>query len=50
VGFGAVAEARRRALSDRQMQAAVRLLRRGKTQEQVLAVAQSERARMTAGR
>jgi carboxyl-terminal processing protease len=50
VAFGAVAEARRRALSDRQMQAAVRLLRRGKTQEQVLAVAQSERARMTAGR
>ncbi len=45
--FGAVAEARRRALSDRQMQAAVRLLRRGKTQEEVLTVAQIERARMT---
>ncbi len=45
VVFGAVAEAKRRAQSDRQMQAAVRLLRRGKTQEQVLMVAQSERAR-----
>lgn len=47
--FGAVAEARRRALSDRQMQTAVRLLRRTTTQEQVLTVAQAERAR-TAGR
>jgi hypothetical protein len=44
--FGAVAEARRRALSDRQMQTAVRLLRRAGTQEQVLTVAQSERTRM----
>jgi len=43
--FGPVAEARRRALSDRQMQTAVRLLRRGRTQEQVLAVSQAERAR-----
>ncbi|MBA3443454.1 MAG: hypothetical protein H0T58_01165 [Gemmatimonadales bacterium] len=43
--FGAVAEARRRALSDRQMQAAVRLLLRSKTQEHVLTVAQAERAR-----
>jgi hypothetical protein len=46
--FGAVAEARRRALSDRQMQAAVRLLHRGQTQEQVLAIAKTERARMSA--
>ncbi len=46
--FGAVAEARRRALSDRQMQTAVRLLRRGQTQEQVLIVARAERARATA--
>jgi len=44
--FGAVAEARRRALSDRQMQTAVRLLRRGETQEQVLTVARTERGRM----
>ncbi|HEX5962761.1 MAG TPA: hypothetical protein VFY42_03475, partial [Gemmatimonadales bacterium] len=44
--FGAVAEARRRALSDRQMQTAVRLLRSGTTQDQVLIVAQAERARM----
>jgi carboxyl-terminal processing protease len=43
--FGPVAEARRRALSDRQMQTAVRLLRRGRTQEQVLAAALAERAR-----
>ncbi len=43
--FGPVAEARRRALSDRQMQAAVRLLRRGGTQEQILIVADTERAR-----
>ncbi|MDF3053085.1 MAG: carboxyl-terminal protease [Geminicoccaceae bacterium] len=43
--FGAVAESRRRALSDRQMQAAVRLLRRASTQEEVLAIAQAERAR-----
>ena len=43
--FGSVAEARRRALSDRQMQMAVRLLRRARTQEQVLAVARADRAR-----
>jgi carboxyl-terminal processing protease len=47
VVFGPVAEARRRALSDRQMQAAVRLLRRSKSQEQVIAVAEAERARGT---
>jgi carboxyl-terminal processing protease len=46
--FGAVAEARRRALSDRQMQTAVRLLRRGQTQEQVLIAAKAERARVAA--
>lgn len=45
--FGSVAEARRRALSDRQMQMAVRLLRRARTQEQVLAVARADRARGT---
>jgi hypothetical protein len=45
--FGPVAEARRRAMSDRQMQLAVRLLRRARTQEQVLAVTQAERARGT---
>jgi carboxyl-terminal processing protease len=45
--FGAVAEARRRAMSDRQMQAAVRLLRRGQSQEQVIAVAHADRLRMT---
>ena len=45
VTFGSVAEARRRALSDRQMQTAVRLLRRARTQEQVLAVARADRAR-----
>jgi carboxyl-terminal processing protease len=45
--FGPVAEARRRALSDRQMQTAVRLLRRGRTQEQVLIVADAERAKMS---
>jgi carboxyl-terminal processing protease len=45
VVFGSVAEARRRALSDRQMQSAVRLLRRARTQEHVLALAQSDRAR-----
>jgi carboxyl-terminal processing protease len=44
--FGAVPEARRRALSDRQMQAAVRLLRRGESQDQLIAVAQAERLRM----
>ena len=45
--FGPAAEARRRALSDRQMQTAVRLLRRTRSQEQVLAVAQAERTRVT---
>jgi hypothetical protein len=45
--FGAVAEARRRALSDRQMQTAVRLLRRARTQEETLTIAASERARGT---
>jgi carboxyl-terminal processing protease len=45
--FGPVAEARRRALSDRQMQTAVRLLRRGRTQEQVLMVAQADRAKIS---
>jgi hypothetical protein len=45
VVFGPVAEARRRALSDRQMQVAVRLLRRAGTQEHVLALAKSDRAR-----
>ncbi|MFL5403885.1 MAG: S41 family peptidase [Gemmatimonadales bacterium] len=43
--FGPVAEAKRRALSDRQMQAAVRLLRLGRTQDGVLALAVAERAR-----
>jgi carboxyl-terminal processing protease len=43
--FGPVAEARRRALSDRQMQTAVRLLRRTRTQEEALAVAAAERAK-----
>jgi carboxyl-terminal processing protease len=45
--FGPAAEARRRALSDRQMQTAVRLLRRVKTQEEALTVAAAERARGT---
>jgi carboxyl-terminal processing protease len=45
--FGPVAEARRRAMSDRQMQTAVRLLRRARSQEQVLSLAQAERARGT---
>ncbi|HEU5303638.1 MAG TPA: S41 family peptidase [Gemmatimonadales bacterium] len=45
VTFGSVAEARRRAMSDRQMQTAVRLLRRARTQEQVLAIAQVDRAK-----
>ncbi len=46
--FGPAAEARRRALSDRQMQTAVRLLQRGQSQEQVLSVARAERAKRTA--
>ena len=45
--FGPLAEARRRALSDRQMQAAVRLLRRGRNQDQLLIVAQAERAKVS---
>jgi carboxyl-terminal processing protease len=45
--FGAAAEARRRALSDRQMQTAVRLLRRARTQEEALTIAAAERARGT---
>jgi carboxyl-terminal processing protease len=43
--FGPVAEARRRAMSDRQMQTAVRLLRQARTQEEALAIAATERAR-----
>ncbi|MGH7509900.1 MAG: S41 family peptidase [Gemmatimonadales bacterium] len=43
--FGPVAEARRRAMSDRQMQVAVRLLRGARSQEQALALAMAERAR-----
>jgi carboxyl-terminal processing protease len=43
--FGPVAEVRRRALSDRQMQTAVRLLRRARTQEEALTLAVTERAR-----
>jgi hypothetical protein len=34
-------------MSDRQMQAAVRLLRRGQSQEQVIGIAHAERLRMT---
>jgi carboxyl-terminal processing protease len=45
--FGPVAEARRRAFSDRQMLTAVRLLRRTHTQEEALALAAIERARGT---
>ncbi len=45
--FGPAAEARRRALSDRQMQAAVRLLRRARTQEEALMIAAAERARVS---
>jgi hypothetical protein len=43
--FGPGGEVRRRAASDRQMQTAVRLLRRARTQEAVLAVAAAERSR-----
>jgi hypothetical protein len=42
--FGPIAEARRRAWSDHQMQTAVRLLRRAGTQEEALAIATLERA------
>jgi hypothetical protein len=45
--FNSAAEARRRARSDRQMQTAVRLLRRAKTQEHALTIAALERARGT---
>jgi carboxyl-terminal processing protease len=45
--FGPAAEARRRALSDRQMQAAVRLLRQARTQEEAITIAEIERARGT---
>jgi carboxyl-terminal processing protease len=43
--FGPAAEVRRRAMSDRQMQTAVRLLRRARTQENLLIVAATERSR-----
>jgi carboxyl-terminal processing protease len=43
--FGPAVEVRRRALSDRQMQTAVRLLRQTRTQENLLALAAAERAR-----
>jgi hypothetical protein len=43
--FGPAAEAKRRAQTDRQMQAATRLLRLGRTQEGVLALAVAERTR-----
>jgi hypothetical protein len=45
--FGPVAEARRRAFSDRQMQAAARILRRARTQDQMLTIAAAERAKGT---
>jgi carboxyl-terminal processing protease len=48
VVFGPAAEAKRRALSDRQMQTAVRLLQRSGTQEGILALAAAERAKSTA--
>jgi carboxyl-terminal processing protease len=43
--FGPTAEVRRRALSDRQMETALRLLRRGRSQEALLAMATTERYR-----
>jgi hypothetical protein len=43
--FGPAVEVRRRALSDRQMQTAVRLMRQARTQENLLALAAAERAR-----
>jgi carboxyl-terminal processing protease len=43
--FGPETEAKRRALSDRQMQAATRLLRVGRSQDAVLAAAVDERSR-----
>jgi carboxyl-terminal processing protease len=45
--FGPVAEARRRASSDRQMQTAARILRKARTQEETLTIAATERARGT---
>jgi hypothetical protein len=45
--FGPTAEVRRRALSDRQMQTAVRLLGRARTQENLLVVTAAERSRGT---
>ena len=45
--FGPIAEARRRAWSDHQMQTAVRLLRRAENQDQALAMAALERAQGT---
>ena len=45
--FGPAAEARRRAQSDRQMQTAVRLLRRAQTQDEAISIAAAERARGT---
>jgi carboxyl-terminal processing protease len=47
VAFGPAAEAKRRGLSDRQMQTAVRLLQRARTQEGILALAAAERAKTT---
>jgi hypothetical protein len=46
IAFGPEAEAKRRALSDRQMQEAVRLLRLGRTQDGVLSMAVQERSRL----
>jgi carboxyl-terminal processing protease len=45
--FGSEAEARRRAMSDRQMQTAARILRRAHTQAETLSIAETERARGT---
>jgi carboxyl-terminal processing protease len=45
--FGPEAEARRRAMSDRQMQTAARILRRAHTQGETLIIVETERARGT---
>jgi hypothetical protein len=45
--FGPVAEARRRAFSDRQMQTAARILRKARSQEEALTIAATERAKGT---
>ena len=45
--FGPEAEARRRAMSDRQMQTAARILRRAHSQAETLSIAETERARGT---